>query len=177
MDTITPKSTRVPATSTTRQYGSVGTGRAGLQAEVRAVRPGPSCRQSAQATTSFMEPAGGPGHSPAAAALVRRADLPSSRAARQAAVPATGSSESTIPSATPGRSSSQGMSPFYGGGGNYNAVMAYSRSKNVAVYGGGNVAPQKVWKMSSNGAATALADAPSSMFPSEFIEESSSRIR
>ena len=58
---------------------------------------------------------------------------------------------------------SQGMSPFYGGGGNYNAVMAYSRSKNVAVYGGGNVAAQKVWKLSSNGTATALADAPSSI--------------
>lgn len=58
---------------------------------------------------------------------------------------------------------SQSMSPFYGGGSNYHAVMAYSRTKNVAVYGGGNVAPQKVWKLNSNGAAAALSDAPTAV--------------
>lgn len=58
---------------------------------------------------------------------------------------------------------SSSMAPFYGSGANYNAVMAYSRNKNVAVYGGGNVAPQKVWKLSANGAASALTDAPSNV--------------
>ena len=53
------------------------------------------------------------------------------------------------------------MSPNFGSGSTYNQVMAYSRVKNVAVYGGGNVAEQKVWKLSSNGVATRLTDAPS----------------
>jgi hypothetical protein len=43
----------------------------------------------------------------------------------------------------------------------YNVVGAYSRKKNVAVYGGGNGAPNSVWKMTEAGTVTQLANAPS----------------
>ena len=52
-------------------------------------------------------------------------------------------------------------SPFYGSGSTYHSVMAYSSKKNVAVYGGGNVAPNKLWRMSSDGTVAAMPDVPS----------------
>lgn len=51
-----------------------------------------------------------------------------------------------------------GVAPFQSDG--YNESMAYSRSKNVAVYGGTNPSPRKIWKMVSTGATSALADVP-----------------
>ena len=44
--------------------------------------------------------------------------------------------------------------------GEYNQVMAYSAVKNVAVYGGGHANEKRVWKLSSNGTATELTNAP-----------------
>jgi hypothetical protein len=55
-----------------------------------------------------------------------------------------------------------GMSPFAGtpSGGAYNAVMAYSRVKNVAVFGGGHGSSQRLWKLNSNGTSVELTSAP-----------------
>jgi hypothetical protein len=54
------------------------------------------------------------------------------------------------------------MSPFAGtpSGGAYNAVMAYSRGKNVAVFGGGHGSSQRLWRLSSNGTSVELTAAP-----------------
>jgi hypothetical protein len=55
-----------------------------------------------------------------------------------------------------------GMSPNYKtGGSTYHSVMEYSAVKNVAVYGGGNDAPQKLWRLNSNGTFLAMPDVPS----------------
>jgi hypothetical protein len=55
----------------------------------------------------------------------------------------------------------QGRAPFYGNlQGLYNNVMEYSRVKNVAVYGGGNASPNKLWRMSSDGSVLAMPDVP-----------------
>lgn len=54
-----------------------------------------------------------------------------------------------------------GMAPFYGTGSTYHSVAEYSAKKNVAVYGGGNAARNKLWRLSSNGTVTAMPDAPS----------------
>jgi hypothetical protein len=54
-----------------------------------------------------------------------------------------------------------GKSPFYGSDATYNSVMEYSDRKNVAVYGGGNVAPNKLWRLNSDGSQTALTNVPS----------------
>ena len=51
------------------------------------------------------------------------------------------------------------MSPNYGAG-TYNQLMAYSAVKNVAVHGGGNVAPKKLWRLNSGGTVTPMPDAP-----------------
>jgi len=51
--------------------------------------------------------------------------------------------------------------PFYGGGSNYHSVMEHSGKKNVAVYGGGNVAPDRLWRMDSSGAVQAMPIVPS----------------
>jgi len=55
-----------------------------------------------------------------------------------------------------------GASPMYGAGGGstYHEIAAYSRVKNVMVYGGGNVAQRKLWKLDSQGVVTALAEVP-----------------
>jgi hypothetical protein len=42
----------------------------------------------------------------------------------------------------------------------YHEVAAYSALKNVMVYGGGNAAPRKLWKMDSTGTVTRLTDVP-----------------
>lgn len=54
-----------------------------------------------------------------------------------------------------------GMSPNYGTGPTYHSVMQYSASKNVAVYGGGNAAPNKVWRLNSDGSFNVLTNVPS----------------
>jgi hypothetical protein len=53
-----------------------------------------------------------------------------------------------------------GQAPFYGSGSTYHSVMEYSPQKNVAVYGGGNVAPNKLWRLSANGTVVAMPDVP-----------------
>jgi hypothetical protein len=55
-----------------------------------------------------------------------------------------------------------GMSPNAGtpSGGAYNAVMAYSRAKNVAVFGGGHGSAQRLWRLNSNGTSVELTSAP-----------------
>jgi hypothetical protein len=50
--------------------------------------------------------------------------------------------------------------PFYGSGSTYNGVMEYSGVKNVAVYGGGNVAPRKLWRLNADGTTSAMPDVP-----------------
>jgi hypothetical protein len=54
----------------------------------------------------------------------------------------------------------QAMAPFYGSGSTYHSVMEYSSGKNVAVYGGGNVAPNKLWRLNSDGSFTVMTDVP-----------------
>jgi hypothetical protein len=56
-----------------------------------------------------------------------------------------------------------GRAPFYGSGGSgtLHSIMEYSKVKNVAVYGGGNDASRRLWRMNSNGARTELTLVPS----------------
>jgi hypothetical protein len=54
----------------------------------------------------------------------------------------------------------QGKAPFYGGGSTYHSVIEYSPQKNVAVYGGGNTAPNRLWRMNSDGSVIAMPDVP-----------------
>ena len=55
----------------------------------------------------------------------------------------------------------QGKAPNYGSGSTYHSLMEYSAKKNVAVYGGGNAAPNKLWRLSSDGSVLAMPDVPS----------------
>ena len=56
---------------------------------------------------------------------------------------------------------SRGMAPYYGtSGSSYHAVMAYSAARNVAVYGGGNDNPRKVWRLNADRSFTPMPDAP-----------------
>ena len=58
--------------------------------------------------------------------------------------------------------SSQSMSPFYGTAGNtYHSVLEYSEKKNVAIYGGGNDQPHKLWRLNSDRTFVAMPDVPS----------------
>jgi len=54
-----------------------------------------------------------------------------------------------------------GKAPFYGSGSTYHSVIEYSFVKNVAVYGGGNVAPDRLWRISSDGSSVAMPNTPS----------------
>lgn len=54
-----------------------------------------------------------------------------------------------------------GKAPFYGSGSTYNSLMEYSPRKNVAVYGGGNVASSKLWRLNSDGSVLAMPNVPS----------------
>ena len=54
----------------------------------------------------------------------------------------------------------QGKAPFYGSGSTYHSVVEYSAIKNVAVYGGGNVAPNRLWRLNSDGSFIAMPDVP-----------------
>jgi hypothetical protein len=55
-----------------------------------------------------------------------------------------------------------GISSVAPGVDSYHGVMAYSAVKNVAVYGGGNSQPQKVYRLNSNRTLTNMPDAPGS---------------
>ncbi len=54
-----------------------------------------------------------------------------------------------------------GRAPFYGSGSTYHSVFEYSAVKNVAVYGGGNVAGRKLWRLNADGSVTPMPDVPS----------------
>jgi hypothetical protein len=57
--------------------------------------------------------------------------------------------------------SARGMSPFYGNAGaTYHSVMAYSARRNVAVYGGGNDNPTKIWRLNADRSVSAMPDTP-----------------
>jgi len=59
--------------------------------------------------------------------------------------------------------SSRGMSPFYGTTGyTYHSVIEYSKKKNVAVYGGGNDNPKKVWRLNADRSCTTMPSTPGS---------------
>ena len=50
---------------------------------------------------------------------------------------------------------------FYdGSNGTYHSLIEYSTVKNVVVYGGGNSAGSKLWRMTSNGTVTAMPNVP-----------------
>jgi hypothetical protein len=55
----------------------------------------------------------------------------------------------------------EGMAPNYGSGSTYHSVIEYSAKKNVAVYGGGNVAPTRLWRLSSDGSVLPMPTVPS----------------
>lgn len=55
-----------------------------------------------------------------------------------------------------------GMAPNYkSGGSTYHSVIEYSAGRNVAVYGGGNDAPRRLWRLNADGSATVMPDVPS----------------
>ena len=54
----------------------------------------------------------------------------------------------------------QAMAPNYGSGSTYHSVMEYSAIKNVAVYGGGNVAPNRLWRLNQDGTFIAMPNVP-----------------
>jgi hypothetical protein len=54
-----------------------------------------------------------------------------------------------------------GMAPNFGSDATYHSVMEHSVRKNVAVYGGGNVAPNRLWRLSSDGSVAAMPNVPS----------------
>jgi len=54
-----------------------------------------------------------------------------------------------------------GASPNFGSSGTYHALAEYSPVFNCMVYGGGNAASSKLWRMDSNGSVTRLTDVPS----------------
>lgn len=52
------------------------------------------------------------------------------------------------------------MAPFYGSGATYHSVAEYSAKRNVAVYGGGNVAAQKLWRLNADATFDPMPDVP-----------------
>ena len=55
-----------------------------------------------------------------------------------------------------------GMAPNYmTGGSTYHSLIEYSLKKNVAVYGGGNDQPNKLWRLNSDGSFIAMPLVPS----------------
>jgi hypothetical protein len=54
-----------------------------------------------------------------------------------------------------------GKAPNYGSGSTYHSLIEYSAIKNLAVYGGGNVAPNRLWRLSSDGSVLAMPNVPS----------------
>jgi len=58
--------------------------------------------------------------------------------------------------------SKTGMAPYcMTSGETYHSVIKYSATRNVAVYGGGNDAPNKLWRLNADGSSTAMPDVPS----------------
>ena len=53
------------------------------------------------------------------------------------------------------------VSPYYGNSATYHSVMEYSRVWNVAVYGGGNAAPDKLWRLNADGSFNPMPNVPS----------------
>ncbi|MGE0764556.1 MAG: hypothetical protein AB7N80_14870 [Bdellovibrionales bacterium] len=56
--------------------------------------------------------------------------------------------------------SQEGCAPNYGSGATYHSVIEYSSIKNVAVYGGGNVASNRLWRLSSDASIIAMPNVP-----------------
>jgi hypothetical protein len=86
-----------------------------------------------------------------------------SRADTGFSAPSDGNISIFDPLANSWRFSANGMSPnltISATSSEYNQVMAYSAVKNVAVYGGGHGNEQRIWRLSSNGVATELTNAP-----------------
>ena len=54
----------------------------------------------------------------------------------------------------------QGKAPFFGNDSTYHSVIEYSPNKNVAVYGGGNAAPNRLWRLNSDGSFIAMPNVP-----------------
>jgi len=55
----------------------------------------------------------------------------------------------------------QGRAPNYAANGStYHSVMEYSPLKNVAVYGGGNAAPNRLWRLNSDGSFIPMPNVP-----------------
>ena len=54
-----------------------------------------------------------------------------------------------------------GMAPLFGtNGSTYHSVMEYSAPHNVAVYGGGNAQPTRLWRLSSDASFTEMPEVP-----------------
>lgn len=56
--------------------------------------------------------------------------------------------------------SREGRAPGYGSGATYHSVIEYSAKRNLAVYGGGNAAPRKLWRLNADGSFNRLTDVP-----------------
>ena len=54
----------------------------------------------------------------------------------------------------------EGKAPNFGSGSTYHSLIEYSPNKNVAVYGGGNVASNRLWRLSSDGSVLAMPNVP-----------------
>ena len=54
----------------------------------------------------------------------------------------------------------EGKAPNYGSSFAYSSLIEYSAIKNVAVYGGGNAAPNRLWRISSDGSVLAMPNLP-----------------
>src|SRR5258708_1411188 len=54
----------------------------------------------------------------------------------------------------------EGMAPNYGSGATYGSLWKYTPIKNGAVYGGGNVAADRLWRLSSDGSVLAMPNVP-----------------
>ncbi|MGE0764555.1 MAG: hypothetical protein AB7N80_14865 [Bdellovibrionales bacterium] len=52
------------------------------------------------------------------------------------------------------------MAPNYGSGSTYHSVIEYSPIKNVAVYGGGNVATNRLWRLNADRTFVAMPNVP-----------------
>jgi hypothetical protein len=56
-----------------------------------------------------------------------------------------------------------GKAPNYGSGDTYHSLIEYSAVKNLAVYGGGNAASNKLWRLNSDGSVLAMPNLPSGL--------------
>ncbi|MCW5662472.1 MAG: hypothetical protein KIT35_01445 [Piscinibacter sp.] len=57
-----------------------------------------------------------------------------------------------------------GMAPNYAtGGSTYHSVIEYSAGRNVAVYGGGNDAPRRLWRLNADASMAPMPDVPTGL--------------